>query len=183
MHMHKSLYHFPLSSEETLKTFSNTRIMKLLYCLCLESYGTGNKEYGETPKPTDNLFGFFGRFTALPNGPVLLSLYRELDIVPGFVYKDGHYLCEKIDNVSDVLYSEHPYAVVMVDNAICELHKHMDSELFKDRNKLIELMFKLPIWQDTFMYRIDKLMSIDSYDIKREYSAYIKCLEMNKIGG
>lgn len=165
----------PMSSDEALSTFSNTRIMKLLYCLCLESWElSDNKDYEKTPGWSDNLFGFFGTFSALPNGPVSLQIYGALDIVPGFVYKDGHY-CGFRELTADVLNDfkkKYPGAVEMVDKAVLGLRDHMSPEMFKDRNKLIELTHQLPIWQETFMFKPNKEMSISSYDLKLEYEAY-----------
>ncbi len=69
---------------EILKTFSNTRIMKLLYCVCLESLYTSDNDVANENIDPNNLFEELGAFTAFPNGPVLLDIYKALDIIPGF---------------------------------------------------------------------------------------------------
>lgn len=162
-----------MSSDEALLSFSNTRIMKLLYCLCLESLGNDDENLRK-----DNLFGFFGAFSALPNGPVLLHVYEALDIVPGFVYKDGRF-CQfrgPSDDVRSLVPKEfdekYPGVVQMVDKAAEGLREHMAPGLFMDRSKLVELTHQLPLWQETFLYKIKKEMSTTPQDLKREYEAY-----------
>ena len=85
------------SDSEIIQSFSNTRLMKLLYCLCLESIHKENElEFIET-----DLFSLCGEFSAFPNGPVLLDVYQSLDIVPGFRYENGRFVGYALERVQD----------------------------------------------------------------------------------
>lgn len=148
---------------EILETFSNTRIMKLLYCLCLESLYDPKGGINER-----NLFSILGAFTAFPNGPVVLDIYNALDIVPGFKYENGHFTTKTSNQTIELSRED----TDLIDNAIIRLKNRMSSDYFISRNKLIKLTHNLPIWIQTYIYNTNKEMTLDSAALNEEYTTY-----------
>ena len=67
--------------EEIISTFSNKRLMKLLYLLCLESVPSDYSSGG--------LFDVFDNMIAYPNGPVEQDIYDGLGLIDGVKYENG----------------------------------------------------------------------------------------------
>lgn len=166
-----------MPSKEILQSFSNTRIMKLLYCLCLESLTNLEEPQGENIRINqNNLFEFFGAFSALPNGPVLLHIYNALDIIPGFRYEEGHFQEQMLETqclIPPKYRDRYEKIIHLIDNAVLGLQQNMKKELFMDRDKLVDLTHNLPLWKETFMYEANKEMSTTLQDLQREYEQYV----------
>ena len=161
------------TNSEIFETFSNTRLMKLLYFLCLESVNIcGGDNDDSFEYNSENLFKYFGQFCAMPNGPVLLDIYRAMDIIPGFTYENGGFVAfNKRDiNHSNILNKS------LIDRYFNAMISHMSNDLFRSRDKLVELTHDLPIWTNTFIYSSQKLMSIECDDLIDEYKEYRKLL-------
>lgn len=158
--------------DEVFKSFSNTRLMKLMYCLCLESLVVNDEVGDDDLVMADcNLFDFFGNFNALRNGPVLLDIYRALDIIPGFKYEDGSFI--GFDEETKItIPTRLDYIKTQINQAFDRLMKNLSVSIFMDRDKLVSLTHKLPIWTKTFIYSIEKTMSIQEEDLKQEYIVY-----------
>lgn len=158
--------------DDVFKSFSNTRLMKLIYCLCLESLVVDDKVNDHELNMTQsNLFDFFGNFSALRNGPVLMDIYRALDIIPGFKYENGSFVgfneetkIEIPPRLNDIK--------TKIDQAFDRLVKNTSTSILMDRDKLVSLTHKLPIWTHTFIYSLEKTMSIQREDLKQEYIVY-----------
>lgn len=166
---HKSQEIKQMPESQVIETFSNTRLMKLLYLLCLESTKV-KCEVGESEFNSKNLFDFFKNFRAFPNGPVLLDIYQSFDIIPGFNYIDGKFVGRK-ENVS-IFPEQLNYIKELIDISFDRLIKHIKFEIFASRDKLIELTHKLPIWVQTYIYSPKQSMSIEKEDLIEEYAAY-----------
>lgn len=167
------------SDDEVFKSFSNTRLMKLIYCLCLESL-VDNDEVGDDDlvMAEYNLFDFFGNFNALRNGPVLLEIYRALDIIPGFKYENGRFIGFN-EETKIAIPTRLDYIKTQINIAFDRLIKNLSVSIFMDRDKLVSLTHKLPIWTNTFIYSLEKIMSIQRGDLKQEYIVYRQLL--NKV--
>lgn len=170
--IHKEKYGLS-SIQEALKSFSNTRIMKLFYCLCLESIVIKNEIVSSI-----GLFELFGCFYAFPNGPVLRDIYYILDKVPGFKYEDGHFSKYEDGHISDMGVPD-SYKI-LINDSVFKLFNNLGSGLFNDRNKLVELTHKLPLWRDAFLYKANKEMSIDPKDLKKEYDRYYSEIDIQR---
>lgn len=159
------------SIDEVFKSFSNTRLMKLLYCLCLESLVVDDSvDDAHLVMAKQNLFDFFGNFNALRNGPVLLDVYRALDIIPGFRYENGRFIGYDEEEIK--VPAKLNDIVGQIDQAFERLERNLPTSLFLDRDKLVSLTHKLPIWTNTFIYSSEKMMSIQADDLKQEYIIY-----------
>lgn len=166
------------SDSEIIQSFSNTRLMKLLYCLCLESIHKEKElEFNET-----NLFSLFGEFSAFPNGPVLLDVYQSLDIVPGFRYENGRFVGYASKRVQDIQKLNNIIEKFdeTLEISFRRLTARIGKELFGQREKLVELTHKLPIWIQTYLYAPKQNMSVNSHELLEEYEAYTKCVKLLK---
>lgn len=156
-----------------IKTFSNTRVMKLLYLICLESYKISKKKGNDKY----NLFNLFNDFYAYPNGPVCLDVYNQLEKTEIYEYKDGAFTGEyKKDssinkNVESV--ENFDYFNEVIDLSITYLLSDIGDETFLNRDKLVALTHKLPLWKHAYIYAKDYKLDVASKcSLNKELDAY-----------
>ena len=131
----------PASSDgEIFSSFSNKRLMKLLYLLCLESVPFDDSD-------EKGLFEIFDNMIAYPNGPVEQDVYDGLELIPEVKYENG-----KLVNLS-VEYSGsiEPRYREMVNDAFKKLVQHIDEKIFLETERLINIVHSLYLWPKTYV--------------------------------
>lgn len=141
---------------EVPEDFTNTKFMKLLYCLCLESYGEDT--------PSMELFDVFNNMKAYPRGPLEVDIYNSLSTIDGLKYEDGR-ITEIA--ISEVIEQNEHY---LIDHAVERLVER--KLLSKSADALIDITHQLPIWNETYNYVDDKRMKINFFSLEREWNAY-----------
>ena len=145
-------------------TMTNTRVMKLLYCLCLESCEY-SKYFGGS-----NLFKFFTAFKAYPKGPLEVELYNNIGALAGVSYKDG-----RIESCEQYVIDETNSIALMI-RYICRSTR-FGILLNKSVDELVELTHKLFIWREAMVCSNDKVMRTDRDDyLDLELTKYIRLL-------
>lgn len=158
------------SNEQLCSSFSNKRIMKLLYLLCLESISIDNKKCG--------LFEIFDRMIAYPNGPVEQDVYDGLHLIPFTTYKDGHFIkLPNLDECKDYYKADQLEDSIKesIDNAFESLKCTLSNNEFFNRNLLIEKIHNLYLWSETYMFNSynERQMPVNNFDmIHKEYQRY-----------
>ena len=158
----KDLHCELLNDSEILNRFSNTRIMKFLYCLCLESVDIKRDFDGK------DLFDIFDEFYAYRNGPVEVDVYGYLDIIPGFTYNNGRFE-NLIRNEVSVLNDENYTNLI---NKSIEGLNRMSISTFNDQIKLIEITHNMLLWKEAYVYTNDKKMDLSKENLELEYQKY-----------
>lgn len=144
----------PASSDvEVFNSFSNKRLMKLLYLLCLESVPyEGLDEIG--------LFKVFDNMIAYPYGPVEQDVYDGLWLIKGVEYKDGKFeSLPNEDNGGDI---EHELQC-SIDTAFDKLVDRLGNT-FLDTERLINIVHSLYLWPKTYVSSSDKSMDVNNKD-------------------
>lgn len=131
-----------MSREDAIRSFSNKRLMKLLYLLCLESVPSDCSNVG--------LFEIFDNMIAYPNGPVEQDVYDGLGLIKGVKYENGRLLSFN-DNVDtrEVLYNKEPYN--KIDTAFKKLLNHIKGDCFSNTEYLINIVHSLYLWPKTYV--------------------------------
>lgn len=124
-----------------LKSFSNTRIMKLLYFTCLESV---TEKEGKIENI--GLFEYFDNFRAYDRGPVEVDIYMLLSKISGFLYEAGQYVAINMDEIKSVVSQISPNVRNMVENAVAKLKEKFSKEIFTNTQKLVDRAHQLPLW-------------------------------------
>lgn len=158
------------SESDFCNKFSNKRLMKLLYLLCLESVSINEQDCG--------LFNTFDRMIAYPNGPVEQDVYDGLHLVPFAVYQNGRFVKfpstkECIDYYKTELFDIKTKECI--DDAFNKLKNTLSIKEFLDRDALIEKIHKLYLWTEVYLFRPynDRLMPVTDYEmIRKELDCY-----------
>lgn len=158
--------------EEIISTFSNKRLMKLLYLLCLESVPSDYSSVG--------LFDVFDNMIAYPNGPVEQDIYDGLGLITGVKYENGRIVdlkdCGNI-NVSDFISQQ-------IDDALKNLVDRIGLSKFTDTEYLINVVHSLYLWPKIYVSSSDSKSMRFSKDniqeLKNEVKVY-KEFFLNKI--
>ena len=159
-----------LYDDKLCKTFSNKRIMKLLYLLCLESVSVKDRDCG--------LFNIFNKMIAYPYGPVEQDLYDSLNFIPLTTYKDGQFT--KLPDLDEYL---HEVALTVevknsIDTAFEKLAKSLTKDDFLNRDELIKKIHNLCLWSRIYMFKSydNRLMPVSDYEAIEEE---IRCYRQN----
>lgn len=148
----------PMTRDETLSSFSNKRLMKLLYLLCLESISIEDEK---------GLFETFNNMIAYPNGPVEQDVYDGLGLIKGAKYEDGKLL--SFDDNIDIRTEHHN----KIDAAFDKLVNHLQDDDFCNTERLINIVHSLYLWPKTYVSSSDKLMDVNNKDeLIKEKKAY-----------
>lgn len=130
----------PTSSDvEVFGSFSNKRLMKLLYLLCLESVPSNCSDVG--------LFKIFDNMIAYPNGPVEQDLYDGLGLIEGIQYRDGKFI--KLPDRNTLIIDNNIQKII--DNAFNKLVNHLKGDKFSDTEYLINIVHSLYLWPKTYV--------------------------------
>lgn len=151
----------PASSDmEVFNSFSNKRLMKLLYLLCLESVHPERSDKG--------LFNIFDNMIAYPNGPVEQDVYDGLGLIDGVKCQDGKFIeLPYLDNKT--LKSEYSN---MIDLAFDKLVNHLKGNSFSNTDYLINVVHSLYLWPKTYVSSASKKMDTKFPELEKEIKAY-----------
>lgn len=150
------------SDQEIIQMFSNTRLMKLLYLLCLEGYEEARRNDRE------GSFFLFDRMLAYPNGIVEQDVYDALPLIPHTEYDGNHF----IDIDSDILKKlENLPEYRWINNAVGRLG-NLKSEIFNNQCLLIDLVHRLPNWRQVYSPLSLNAISIDDNTLSTELRKY-----------
>ncbi len=154
------------SDQDVIQTFSNTRLMKLLYLLCLEGY--------ENARADDRHVGsffLFDRMLAYPNGAVEQDVYDGLPLIPHTTYNGEHFTdidSETIKKESESLGE----CKNSIDNAAEQL-RMLKPEIFNNQNLLIDLVHRLYIWPKVYSsLSPNVIMPLTNEEIEKELNKY-----------
>lgn len=150
--------------EQIIDSFSNKRLMKLLYLLCLESIPSDFTGIG--------LFDIFDNMIAYPNGPVEQDVYDGLELIPDVQYNEGKFI-----NLPAVFNgSLETRCREMIDVAFEKLTQHINEEQFANTNYLIDIVHNLYLWPKTYVSSSEsKLIQVrDIEELIKEKSIYDK---------
>lgn len=163
-------YAMELDDDKLCRTFSNKRIMKLLYLLCLESVSEKDRDCG--------LFKIFNKMIAYPYGPVEQDVYDSLGFIPLTTYKDGQFT--KLPDLENYL-QEVPLTDDVknsIDVAFEKLAKSLSKDDFLNRDELIKKIHNLCLWARIYMFKSydNRLMPVSDYEAIEEE---IRCYRQN----
>ena len=139
----------PMTREDAISSFSNKRLMKLLYLLCIESVSV---EDGK------GLFAVFDNIIAYPNGPVEQDVYDGLGLIKGARYEDGKLLSFDYNTGDRTAFHD------KIDTVFSKLVTHLKIDVFCDTEKLIDIVHRLYLWPKTYFSSSEKSMSVDNID-------------------
>lgn len=125
--------------EKLCESFSNKRLMKLLYLLCLESVSIENNDIG--------LFRIFDNMIAYPNGPVEQDVYDSLGLIQNAQYSNGRF--KELPNT--VINLSNNELKAKIDDAFEKLKLHLSINDFLDRESLINIVHSLYLWSKTYI--------------------------------
>lgn len=155
----------PASSDmEVFSSFSNKRLMKLLYLLCLESVSSDCSDVG--------LFNIFDNMIAYPNGPVEQDVYDGLRMISGVRCQDGKFIelpCHDNGILKRELYD-------IIDTAFEKLMNHIGGDSFSNTEYLIDIVHSLYLWPKAYVSSsTGKTMDIAIKDeLEKEIKVYKK---------
>ncbi len=154
------------SDRDVIQMFSNTRLMKLLYLLCLEGYNDAKT------KEHIGSFFLFDRMLAYPNGPVEQDVYDGLSIIPHTKYDGDHFTDIDSNAIKSDQYLSTTYKH-WIDNAIGNMQRLKD--IFNNQNLLIDLVHRLYIWPKVYSsLSLSVVMPLTDDEISKELQIYRK---------
>lgn len=155
--------------ERVLRSFSNTRTMKLLYFTCLESV-TVNESGGKVEDI--GLFKCFDNFRAYERGPVEVDIYKQLSEIPGFVYQLGRFVSVNIEKLEAIARQIPDKLAEAIKKAIKNLKDRLSKEVFCDTQKLVDKSHMLPLWNYARFVEGNKMHTEDLKALALEKSVY-----------